>query len=103
MDWFWQTIDTTRNDEAYISSVADNLITADGKHGSIIRVLETNGWPILIAHWQSLMSNGLGTGLRVLDEVGRRIKEHLADRVQWMSFEEIMHTVASDKAKYPKR
>ena len=102
-DWFWQTIDTTQNDDAYISAIADNLITADGKDGSILRVLETNGWPILIAHWQSLMSNGLGTGLRALDEVGRRITEHLSDRVEWMSFEEIMHTVAADKASYPKR
>ncbi len=102
-DFFWQTIDTTQNDAAYISAVADNLITADGKSGAIIRVLETGGWPILIAHWQSLMSNGLGTGLRALNEVGRRITEHLSDRVQWMNFEENMHTVSADKANYPKR
>ncbi len=65
--------------------------TADGREGEIIRVLDTNGWPILITHWQSLISNGLGTGLRALDEVGRRIGAHLSDRVEWMNFEEIMH------------
>lgn len=102
-DCFWQTIDTTRQDDAFLSGIADTLITADGKSGTLIRVLETGGWPILIAHWQSLMSNGLGTGLRALDEVCRRITEHLSDRVEWMSFEEIMRTVAADPESYPAR
>jgi len=68
----------------------------------MIRVLETNGYPILITHWQSLMSNGLGTGLRVLDEIGRRINENLSDKVEWMSFEELLDMVLNDKAAYPK-
>ena len=102
-DCFWQTIDTTRQDEAFFSEIADTLITADGKSGTLIRVLETGGWPILITHWQSLMSNGLGTGLRALDEVGRRITEHLSDRVEWMSFEEIMRTVAAAPESFPAR
>ena len=60
-------------------------------------MLNTGGWPILIAHWQSLVSNGLGTGMRVLDEVGRRITKNLSDRVEWLSFEEIMHRVADEQ------
>ena len=89
---------------------ADNLIkngdfaklTADGKAGEILRVLNTNGYLILVTHWQSLMSNGLGTGLRVMEEVARRIEEHLSDRVVWMSFSEILEMVLADKAAYPK-
>ena len=65
-------------------------------------ILETGGYPILITHWQSLMSNGLGTGLKVMDEVGRRITEHLSDRVEWMSFEQITDLVVTNKAEYPK-
>lgn len=89
-DRFWQTIDCPDTSDEYVSRIADELITADGKDGQIIRALEIGSWPILIAHWQSLISNGLGTGIRALDEVGKRIRTHLSDRVEWMSFEEIM-------------
>lgn len=100
-DHIWQTMDTVDTSENYVSSIADELITADGKSGEIIDVLNRGGWPILITHWQSLFSNGLGTGLRVLDEVGRRIGEHLADRVQWMSSEEIMRLVLENPQNFP--
>ena len=102
-DRFWQTIHTTDTSDEFISKVADELITADGKEGEIIRVLETGGYPILITHWQSLASNGLYTGLRAFREVAKRITEHLSDKVEWMSFEEIMEMVLSDKENYPKR
>ncbi|MBQ4322328.1 MAG: hypothetical protein IJC19_00155 [Clostridia bacterium] len=101
-DRLWPTIDTTRTDDAYVSEMADILITADGTKGEILDVLNSGSYPILIAHWQSLMSNGLGTGLRILDEVGQRIQLHLSHRVEWMSFEEILDLVLSDKAAYPK-
>ena len=78
------------------------LISEDGKSGEIINVIETGGWPILITHWQSLVSNGLGTGMRAFEEVGRRIKTHLSDRVEWKSFEEILDIVSQDKASFPK-
>ncbi len=101
-DYIWASIDTPRTDDEYVSEIADKLITADGKEGEIIRVLATGGYPILITHWQSLMSNGLGTGLRVMDEVGRRVGLHLADKVEWMSFEQITDLVLANKEAYPK-
>ena len=101
-DAIWCTIACADTSDEYVSAAADTLISKDGTRGSIIRVLETGGYPILITHWQSLMSNGLGTGLRVLDEVGRRITENLGDRVSWMSFSEIMEMVVADKENYPK-
>lgn len=101
-DRIWATIDTPRTDKEYICKIADMLITEDGKAGEVIRVLETGGYPILITHWQSLMSNGLGTGLKIMDEVGKRISANLSDKVQWMSFEEITDLVLSDKESYPK-
>lgn len=101
-DYIWRTIDTTDTSDELVCSIADEWITADGSDGEIIRVLEGGGYPILIAHWQSLMSNGLGTGIRILDEIGSRVNKLLGDRVEWMSFEEIMSLVLQDKAAYPK-
>ncbi len=100
-DHIWQTMDTTDTSEEYVSRVADELLTEDGTAGEIVDVLETGGWPILIAHWQSLFSNGLGTGLRVLEETARRIEERLSGRVTWMSAEEIMRLVLEDPVRYP--
>jgi len=102
-DHFWQTINTTDTSDAFISRVVDELITADGKSGEFVRILESGGWPILITHWQSLISNGLGTGLRALDETARRIGEHYGDRVEWKSFTEILDIVLADRSAFPKR
>lgn len=88
-DHFWQTIDSPKTDTEYILSVADKYITADGKQGSIIDGLNAGGWPILVTHWQSLYSNGLETGLKALDEVGKRVKKHLNDKVEWKSCMEV--------------
>ena len=101
-DFQWQTIDCTRTDEAYVSEIADNMITADGADGAILRALDAGCYPILVTHWQSLMSNGLRTGLRVMAEVGRRVATHLSDRVEWMSFEQITDLVVANKTDYPK-
>lgn len=101
-DVIWQTIDTTETSDEFVKSIADMLISEDGKSGEVIRVIQGGGYPILVTHWQSLMSNGLGTGIRVLDEVARRINLNLKDVVVWQSFEEIMNLVISDKSSYPK-
>ena len=101
-DHIWQTKDTTDTSREYVLRVADELLTEDGKEGEIAEVMAGGGWPILLTHWQSLFSNGLGTGLRVLAEVARRIEDRLSDRVTWMSAEEIMRLVLEDPDRYPK-
>ena len=101
-DHIWKTIDDPRTDDEFLTSLADRLISEDGKSGEIIRVLETGGYPILVTHWQSLMSNGSGAGLKVLDKVAERINKHLYDTVSWMKFEDIMDMVIADKKAYPK-
>jgi hypothetical protein len=88
-DHFWDTIDSPKTDNEYVQSIADKYITADGKEGSLINVLNAGGWPVFVTHWQSLYSNGLETGLRALDEVGRRIQLHLGDKVEWKSCMEL--------------
>ncbi|MBR6747537.1 MAG: hypothetical protein IKM07_01250 [Clostridia bacterium] len=83
-------MDTTDVSDAYVSWIADKYISADGKSGDILDVLNTNGYPILTTHWQSLFSNGAETGLRALAEVARRVEEHLSDRVVWTHFDALM-------------
>lgn len=96
-DYIRRTIDTTDESVSFICSIADMMITEDGRSGEILDVLNTGGWPVLLTHWQYLISNGPGTGMKVLDTVGRRVREHLSDRVEWMSFEEIMDLVIAEK------
>ncbi len=88
-DHFWETIDSPKTDKEYIQSIADKYITANGKEGSIINVLNAGGWPIFVTHWQSLFSNGLETGLKALDEVCKRINANLKDRLEWKSCMEL--------------
>jgi hypothetical protein len=64
-------------------------------------MLESGGYPIILSRWQSLMSNGLRTGLRVLNEIASRINNHYSDKVEWMSFEEIMRLVAANPEEHP--
>ena len=88
-DWFWETINSPRTDTEYISAIADKMLTTDGRKGHIVDALNAEGWPVILTHWQSLFSNGLETGLRVLDELGRRIEKRLADHVEWMTCSQI--------------
>ena len=88
-DFWWRTIDSPRTDEEFIDSIADLIITKDGRGGKIREVLDAGGWPILLTHWQSLFSAGLETGLAVLDEVGKRVNESLAEEVEWQTCSEI--------------
>ena len=101
VDHFWQTMNTTDTSDAYVSAVADELITEDGTAGELIDVLNSNSWPILITHWQPLFANGLGTGLRALAEVARRVEKNLSDRVEWLSYEQIMQLVLKDPDSFP--
>lgn len=88
-DVWWNTLESPREDPDWISSLADELLTADGRAGQVRRVLDAGGWPIFLTHWQSLFSHGLETGLRVLDEVGRRVSTALAGEVEWRNCSEM--------------
>lgn len=94
-DFWWETIDSARTDPEYVSAVTDKMLTADGRCGKIRAVLDAGGWPVLLTHWQSLISNGLGTGMAVLDELGRRIQETLSDEVEWVSCMEMARRTAA--------
>lgn len=88
-DYWWQTIDSPRTDAEYIRSIADKVLTEDGRGGRVREVLDAGGWPVIVTHWQSMFSNGTEAGLAVLDEVGRRVVRALKNEVQWMTCMEI--------------
>ena len=89
-DNIWRTINTPDDSDEMVRSVADLYISEDGKKGQLIDQLKENCWPVLLTHWQSLYSNGLGTGLRALDLVGERIQKHLSDKGEGVDFNELM-------------
>ncbi len=85
-DLLWDTIwRHGKMDESQVKRMADQFLSEQGGRGRIRDALDAGGWPVLLAHWQTLYSNGLETGLRVLDEVGRRVKRTLGNSVEWMS------------------
>ncbi len=95
-DVFWTTIDDPRRDAAFARSIADLLLTADGRRGVIRSILDAGGWPLLLTHWQSLFSNGLRTGLLGLEVLLDRIGETLSGEVDWASCSELMEmTIAA--------
>jgi hypothetical protein len=96
-DRFWESMSTDDTSEEYVSKLADYFISDDGKSGDIVEILGRNGWPILLTHWQSLVTNGLFTGLRAMKLVGERVRRHLSDQVEWKSFEEILQMVLEHK------
>lgn len=92
-DYWWETIDSPRTDDAFVSGIADRMLTEDGE-GDIPRILAAGGVPVLLTHWQSLYSNGKETGLRVLDVLAERINRLLSDDVEWMTCSEIASLTA---------
>jgi hypothetical protein len=100
-DFFWETINTARSDRAYVESVADRLLTVDGRGGAIRAVLDAGGWPILMTHWQSFFSNGLETGLAVLDVLGQRVADTLGDQVEWATCMELTRRTLADYHRNP--
>ncbi len=84
-DYLWEAIESPRTDAAFVESLADRYLTADGRGGAIRRVLDAGGWPVLMTHWQGYYANGLETGLAALDLVGRRVATALAGEVEWTS------------------
>ena len=104
-DVWWKTIDSPRDDPEWIAELADELLTDDGRGGQVRRVLDAGGWPIFLTHWQSLYSNGVECGLAVLEEVGRRVQETLADEVEWLNCSEMARrtvvTFAKEKEIHP--
>lgn len=92
-DVLWQSIDMPASEvnDAYISALADQILTEDGQHGTVADAMKIGAMPVLIHHWQSLFSNGSRAGLHAFAIAVERINRNFGDRVEWMNFEDIAH------------
>jgi hypothetical protein len=50
----------------------------------------------VLTHWQSLFSNGVESGLALLDEVGRRVQESLSGEVEWLNCMEMARRTVAE-------
>lgn len=90
-DAIWDCIEWDNTTSEFIEKCADSYITSDGKSGHIIETIENGGVPCMLTHWTSLFSNGRETGLKVLELIAQRIEKFLKDKVEFVSFEELMN------------
>lgn len=96
-DKLWQTINCPDTSPEYISRIADELITEDGKAGAFINALEEGSQIIFLTHWQSLYSNGTRSGLRALELAAARVEKHLKAKVEWIKTEDLMRKILEGK------
>ena len=76
----------------------DALLTADGTGGRLAE-LYANGSPLSFhTHWQSLFSNGSGTGLAAMGRLIERINGVWGERVRWTSARELAYYTAARAA-----
>ncbi|MEE2657273.1 MAG: hypothetical protein VX733_02135 [Candidatus Latescibacterota bacterium] len=94
-DYLWQTMETGRDDEAYVESIADAYLTQDGTGGRLPELLAAGTPMVLCTHWQSLFSNGRRTGLRILDEICRRVQQWEPEQARWTTCSDLAMIVAT--------
>lgn len=79
----------------------DSLITPDGQSGRLVELFRNGSVIGFHTHWQSLFSEGRGTGLADLRVTLGRIREHLGDRVLWTKCSELARVVAAQAVVRP--
>jgi hypothetical protein len=94
-DHIWETMENRDDSAAYVRSVADRYLTEDGRAGRLAELFRAGTPMVFHTHWQSLYSDGRGTGLRVLDEVGRRVARAWGEEVRWLKCSDLASEVAA--------
>ncbi|MBI2194051.1 MAG: hypothetical protein HYU36_18915 [Planctomycetes bacterium] len=97
-DFLWRTMETKEAGPEVVRSVADLHLTEDGRNGRLAELFHA-GTPIVFhTHWQSLYSNGRRTGLKALEEVGRRIARAWGAGARWVTCDELAREIAAGQA-----
>lgn len=77
------------------ASTLDDLITADGQQGRLVKLFQNRSVIGFHTHWQSLFSNGRATGLKDLRVTLSRVREFFGEQVQWTKCSELARIVAA--------
>ncbi|MEW6752526.1 MAG: hypothetical protein AB1505_16290 [Candidatus Latescibacterota bacterium] len=96
-DHLWDTMETRDDSPAYVSALADAFVTEDGTSGRLVQLFAADTPMVLVTHWQSLFSNGRGTGLRALDEVCRRVARVWGPAVEWTTCSDLAAAIAAGR------
>jgi hypothetical protein len=67
---------------------ADKFITADGRSGRLVDIVQRGEPALLLAHWTGVYWNGQETGFQVFQEVVRRLHARF-DHLHWMKLSEL--------------
>ena len=90
-DVFWPTQYATslRAARAAARAGADELLSRDGRSGTVRKLVDA-GFPVtILTHWQSMFSNGRLAGLWGLELLLERMAAHLGDEIRWMRCSEL--------------
>lgn len=79
-------------------STLDDLITEDGQSGRLVDLYRNGSVIGFHTHWQSLFSEGRGTGLADLRITLGRVREHFGAGVRWTKCSELARTTAAQAA-----
>jgi len=86
--WNTQEPDSAERTQS-AEALADRLLTADGLGGRLAALKQGGGPMVMVTHWQSLYSSGSGLGLRVHQEVARRVASLWGRKVEWCKLSEM--------------
>jgi hypothetical protein len=67
---------------------ADKFITADGKSGRMVEVIQRGEPALMVAHWTGIYWNGRELGFKILQEVVQRLHARF-DHLHWMKLSEV--------------
>jgi hypothetical protein len=88
-DIFWTTHLSTRQEkQEFINKGIDRLVSADGRTGRIRQLLDSGHPIVLVTHWQSLWTQGMGVGLERLGALAERIQKVFGNNLEWVTCSE---------------
>jgi len=93
-DPFWSSMLTDDPEGEWREKALQTVLSKDGRRGRIAEQVAAGSWIAVVAHWQSLYSNGTRYGLHAAKELVRRMNSRLGDRIVWMSCSEVAAYVA---------
>lgn len=85
-DWFggWDGVSYGQ-----LEPSVDRLITADGKAGRMVELIERGEPAIMLCHWPGMWNNGIEIGFRIFRGMVERMNSMHGERILWMKCSDI--------------